>query len=164
MQKLQPNSRQCFVCGINNPYGLHLRFYETAPGEVIAEYIVPEHFQGYPGIVHGGIVAAMLDEITGRVHMHGDRPRFMYTARLEIKYRKNVPVGQLLRLVGQAGKSRAKAATSVGWIFGPDGDLLAEAEALSVDVPHEVVEEVDLVALGWKIYDDDDVKLASEIE
>jgi acyl-coenzyme A thioesterase PaaI-like protein len=154
VHNLQPNSRNCFVCGLANPFGLHLRFYETGAGEVTADYIVPEHFQGYPGVVHGGIVAAMLDEVTGRVHMQGDPPRFMFTARLEIKYRKNVPVGQLLRLEGQACKSKAKTATSIGRIYGPDGELLAEAEALLVDVPQDVFSAVDLEALGWKVYDD----------
>lgn len=154
MHKLQPNSRHCFVCGIANPFGLHLRFYQTGPGEVTSDYIVPEYFQGYPGVVHGGVVAAMLDEITARALMEEDPPRFMFTARLEIKYRKNVPVGQSLRLVGQAGKSRHRTATSVGRIYGPDGELLAEAEALLVDVPQDIVSSVDLEALGWKIYED----------
>jgi acyl-coenzyme A thioesterase PaaI-like protein len=155
--KLQPNSRHCFVCGIANPFGLHLRFYQTGPGEVTSEYIVPEYFQGYPGVVHGGVVAAMLDEITARALMEEDPPRFMFTARLEIKYRKNVPVGQSLRLVGQAGKSRHRTATSVGRIYGPDGELLAEAEALLVDVPQDIVSSVDLEALGWKIYEDEEL-------
>ena len=162
MHNLQPNSRHCFVCGIANPFGLHLRFYETGPGEVTSDYLVPDHFQGYPGVVHGGVVAAMLDEVTARAHMRGDQPRFMYTARLEIKYRKNVPVGQPLRLVGQAGKLRGKAATSVGRIYGPDGELLAEAEALLVNVPQDLVTNVDLEALGWKIYNDGE--LLSEAE
>ena len=162
MHQLQPNSRNCFVCGIANPFGLHLRFYDTGPGEVTSDYVVPEHFQGYPGVVHGGVVAAMLDEVTARVHIHGDPPRFMYTARLEIKYRKNVPVGQPLHLVGQAGKLRNKAATSVGRIYGSDGELLAEAEALLVNVPEDLVSSVDLEALGWKIYEDRE--LISEAE
>jgi acyl-coenzyme A thioesterase PaaI-like protein len=159
--KLQPNSRHCFVCGVANPFGLHLRFYETGPGEVTSDYIVPDHFQGYPGVVHGGIVAAMLDEVTGRALM-GDPPRFMFTARLEIKYRKNVPVGQPLRLVGQAGKLRNKAATSIGRIYGPDGELLAEAEALLVNVPQDIVSKVDLDTLGWKVYEDGELVAEAE--
>ena len=103
----QPNSNHCFVCGRNNPYGLHLKFYESSPGEVTVEYIVPEQFQGYPGVVHGGVVAAILDEVTGRTQMGGDPPRFMFTARLDIRYRKNVPTGNLYGLLverSQAGK------------------------------------------------------------
>jgi acyl-coenzyme A thioesterase PaaI-like protein len=150
----QPNSKHCFVCGRENPYGLKLNFYETQPGEVVVEYEVPEQYQGYPGVVHGGIVAAMLDEVTGRVHMGGDPPRFMFTARLEIRYHKNVPVGKRLKIVGYAGKSRERTALATGKIFGPDGELLAEADALLVNVPESVTEEVDLEALGWKVYPD----------
>lgn len=150
----QPNSKHCFVCGRENPFGLKLNFYETAPGEVQVEYTVPEHYQGYPGVVHGGVVAAMLDEVTGRVHMGGDPPRFMFTARLDVRYRKNVPVGQPLRIIGHAGKSREKTAIATAQIFGQDGELLAEAEAVLVNVPDEIKDQVDLEELGWKVYPD----------
>ncbi len=150
----QPNSKRCFVCGKENPYGLKLEFFETQPGEVVVEYTVPEQFQGYPGVVHGGVVAAMLDEVTGRVHMGGSPPRFMFTARLEIRYHKNVPIGKPLRIVGYAGKSKERTALARGEIFGPEGELLAEAEALLVNVPDLIVNQVDLEALGWKVYPD----------
>ena len=147
----QPNSNHCFVCGRGNPYGLRLKFYETTPGEVVVEYTVPEQFQGYPGVVHGGVVAAILDEVTGRTQMGGYPPRFMFTARLNIRYRKNVPIGEPLKIIGRAGVSRETTATATGQIFGPDGDLLAEAEAVLVNVPEAIVENVDLEALGWKV-------------
>jgi acyl-coenzyme A thioesterase PaaI-like protein len=150
----QPNSRHCFVCGRENPYGLKLEFYENQPGEVVVDYTVPEQFQGYPGVVHGGVVAAMLDEVTGRVHIGGDPPRFMFTARLEIRYHKNVPIGKPLHIVGYAGKSKERSAIATGKVFGPEGDLLAEAEALLVNVPGEIANQVDLEALGWKVYPD----------
>lgn len=150
----QPNSKHCFVCGRENPYGLKLEFYETTPGEVVVEFTVPEQFQGYPGVVHGGVVAAMLDEVTARVHMGGDPPRFMFTARLDVRYRKNVPIGAPLRIVGNAGKSKERTAFATGQIFGPDGDLLAEAEAMLVNVPDGLADQVDLQALGWKVYPD----------
>jgi len=147
----QPNSNHCFVCGRENPYGLHLIFYESAPGEVIVEYTVPDQFQGYPGVVHGGVVAAILDEVTGRTHMGGFPPRFMFTARLNVRYRKNVPIGQPLKIIGRAGTIRERTATAIGQIFGPNGDLLAEAEAILVNVPDEIVNNVDLSSLGWKV-------------
>ena len=156
MHTLQPNSRHCFVCGLANPFGLGLRFYQTGPGEVTAEVTVPEHFQGYPGIVHGGVVAAMLDEIAGRAQMGGDPPRFMYTAKMDIRYRKNVPVGQPLRLVGRAGKSKNLTATSSSKIYGRQSDLLAEADVLLVNLPEDAVGAVDLEALGWKVYEKDE--------
>lgn len=157
MTSRQPNSRHCFVCGLANPLGLQLIFYNSGPGEVTAEVTLPVHYQGYPGVVHGGIVASMLDEAAGRAHMGGDPPRFMYTARLDVQYRKPVPVGQPLRLVGQAVKSRKRAATSSCKLFGPDGDLLAEAEALLVDLPQETLNDANLEELGWRVYSDEEI-------
>jgi acyl-coenzyme A thioesterase PaaI-like protein len=156
MKTLQPNSLNCFVCGVGNPVGLHLRFFETGPGEVTAECVIPEKYQGYPGIVHGGIVAAMLDEVTGRSHMGAEiSTRFMFTARLNICYRKNVPVEQPLRLVGSAGESRGRTAKAWGAIYDQNGTLLAEADALLVNVPDQVIGTSDLEALGWKVYPED---------
>jgi hypothetical protein len=69
----QPNSRMCFICGLENPIGLHLHIYETAPGVVESKYLAPDHFQGYPGILHAGMVAAIVDELAGRSLMGSDR-------------------------------------------------------------------------------------------
>ena len=151
--QLQPNSRHCFVCGLENEHGLHLRFYETAEGEVTVETSVPEHFQGYPGIVHGGIIASLVDEALGRVHMgSADNPRFMFTAKISVNYRKPVPTEKPIRIVAHAVKSKCRSATSVCAIYGPSGDLLAEADAVLVNVPENMVENSDLESLGWKIY------------
>ena len=97
----QPNSKHCFVCGLDNPHGLQLTFYEHAGGEVVAEISVPARFQGYPGVVHGGIVAAILDEVAMRSAMVDDHLRFMVTAKMTLRYRKAIPVEQPLRLVGR---------------------------------------------------------------
>jgi acyl-coenzyme A thioesterase PaaI-like protein len=153
----QPNSRMCFICGVENPVGLHLHIYETAPGEVEAIYTAPEHFQGYPGVLHGGIVGAILDELSGRALMGSDpiAPRFMFTARLEIKYRKNVPIGVPLKIIGRAGKSRSKSAEAWAGIYDAGtGELLAEANSLLINVPADQFNAEDLERLGWKIYPD----------
>ncbi len=149
----QPNSKMCFICGLENPIGLHLHIYETEPGVIESKYIAPEHFQGYPGVLHGGIVAAILDEISGRAHMgDAENPRFMFTGKLEIKYRKNVPVGKLLKIIGKAGKVRSKMAESWAGIYDESGDLLAEANALHINVPDDQFDLSKLDELGWKIY------------
>ena len=59
MKLKQPGSKHCFVCGRENPVGLKMDFYLTAPGEVQANLTVPAQYEGYPGVVHGGIVAAI---------------------------------------------------------------------------------------------------------
>lgn len=122
----------------------------------MAEYTVPEQFQGYPGVVHGGVVTAMLDEVTGRAHITDENTRFMFTAKIEIRFRKNVPVGEQLRIVGRVEKSKSRMASSIGKIYGPEGDVLAEARTLLVDLPDDEIRQIDLEALGWKVYDFDE--------
>lgn len=154
--KKQANSLHCFVCGVENDGGLHLNFYEPQPGQVRAEITVPETFQGYPGVVHGGVVAAMLDEAAGRTWMGAEEPRFMVTARLSIRYRRPVPVGKPLVLVGRAGEDRGRVATATGEIYSQDGQLLAEAEVVMADIPSELTRAFGGEPDGWRVYPDEE--------
>jgi acyl-coenzyme A thioesterase PaaI-like protein len=141
---------------MKNPVGLHLHIYETAPGEVESTYIAPDHFQGYPGVLHGGIVAAIIDEISGRAHMGCDPmdPRFMFTAKLEVKYRRNVPIGKQLKVIGRAGKSKRKSAEAWAGIYDAEtNELLAEGNTLLIDVPADQFDKSRLNELGWKVYE-----------
>lgn len=150
---LQPNSKMCFICGLENPIGLKLRIYQTEPGVIETSYTAPDHFQGYPGVLHGGIVATILDEISGRAQM-GDvaAPRFMFTAKLEVKYRKNVPTGKPLKIIGKAGRVKGKIAESWAGIYDQSGSLLAEANAMLINVPNDTLDMTNLENLGWKVY------------
>jgi acyl-coenzyme A thioesterase PaaI-like protein len=153
----QPNSRHCFICGLENPVGLHLHIYETVDGVVESQYIAPDHFQGYPGVLHGGIVAALIDEISGRAHMGSDpmNPRFMFTGKLEVKYRKNVPIGRMLKIIGKAGKSKRNLAEAWAGIYDAETDeLLAEGTTMHIDVPNEQFDPSRFDELGWKVYPD----------
>lgn len=154
--KKQANARNCFVCGVNNIYGLHLNFYEPTPGETQAEIVVGDQFQGYPGVVHGGIVAAMLDEVSGRVFMGEGEPRFMVTARLSVRYRKPVLVGQRLVLKGHAREDKGRIAIAVGEIFDRDGNLLAESETVLAEIPAEIAANFDSTGKDWKVYPDEE--------
>jgi acyl-coenzyme A thioesterase PaaI-like protein len=155
MKTKQPNSRMCLICGLENPIGLHLHIYETEPGVVETTYTAPDHFQGYPGVLHGGIVAAIIDELSGRAHMGSDplNPRFMFTAKLEVKYRKNVPIGKPLKIIGRAGKSKSRSAEAWAGIYDSEtNELLAEGTTLSINVPDKNFNKSRLNELGWKVY------------
>ncbi len=150
----QPNSAHCFVCGLSNLKGLRLSFYETSATEVIATYTPPADYEGYPGVLHGGIVAALLDEAGGRVVMIGAHTHFMLTARLNVKYRRPTPIGQPLTVYGQLTKRRGRLATALAELRLPDGTVTAEAEMALADLPDGYLPETDLEALGWKVYPD----------
>jgi uncharacterized protein (TIGR00369 family) len=151
----QPNSRDCFACGMQNPIGLKLQFYKTAPDEVTAEFIPPEKYQGYSGILHGGVVATILDEAVSRACMGVDphNTQFVYTAELTVKYKQKIPIGKAIRIVGKQGKRIRWTVESKAYIYAEDGTLLAEAKAILVDLPEKFsTEEID--EFGWKVYPD----------
>jgi uncharacterized protein (TIGR00369 family) len=153
--KLQPNSKHCFVCGLESPVGLKLRFYDNGDGEVRALYTVSDQYNGYPHVVHGGIVAAMLDETGARVLMAKDPDRFMVTATLNIKYRKPVPTETPLLLIGNLIKDRGRLAQAHSEIRLPDGSVCAEAEITMVHIKTEqAANGTDLDELGWQVYPD----------
>lgn len=52
---------RCFVCSPENPNGLGIAFHVNAEGKVEAEFTGSELFEGYSGILHGGLVTALLD-------------------------------------------------------------------------------------------------------
>jgi hypothetical protein len=153
MHKPQPNSDHCFVCGRLNPHGLHMSFFDNGVDEVYADYTVPVAYQGYPGLVHGGIVAAMLDEVVGRVAMIGDHHHFMMTVRLELKYRYPVPVETPLHLVGRVERLRGRLGKAVGEVHLPDGTIAVEAALTLADIPEGLLAGADPEALGWRVGD-----------
>src|SRR3990172_6796397 len=132
-----PNSKNCFACGLENPFGLILEFYADGEGGVVGKYSIPGQFEGYPGIAHGGIVTTILDEILSRVFLVEDHNRLMYTAKMTTRFRGHVPVEQELHLSGQAIRDRDRTAEAAAQIRDKDGEVLAEAEALLVSLSPE---------------------------
>lgn len=86
----------CFGCSAANPAGLRLTFRRRGE-EVLAEHVVAEHFHGAPGVVHGGIVAALLDEISCAAATF-TRGGHVMTGELTIRYRRPCPVATPLAL------------------------------------------------------------------
>lgn len=157
----QPNSRTCFVCGRQNDIGLKVSWYnDYEKQEVRATVSIPEHFNSYPGFVHGGIVSAILDETAGRAIML-DREMdgldcFMVTTRLEIKYRLPTPTEQPLTVVGwvlRPGRSRARVASEIRL---QDGTVTASCEATVLRPPQKYFEiwNWEEEQKYWRVYDD----------
>jgi uncharacterized protein (TIGR00369 family) len=126
----------CFGCGEQNPIGLRLAFYRREEAVEALFTPRPEH-EGYAGLVHGGILATLLDEamswaVIAKTH------HLMVTARMEITYRQPVEVGQPLRVVGWVEQQRARSARARAAIHDATaGDLLVEAHGLFLRAPEE---------------------------
>jgi acyl-coenzyme A thioesterase PaaI-like protein len=156
MQKeKQPSSKTCFVCGRENLIGLKLEFYTLEPGVVRSDINIPEEYAGYPGIIHGGVIAAILDECGGRAQMM-EPNHFMVTAQLSVRYRHPVPSHTNLVVYGQAGDRRGRVSFAHSEIQNLEGDILAEAELVLVDVPESKYENLDLENMGWRVYPDEE--------
>jgi len=138
----QPTSRNCFMCGRENDIGLKMNWYNDHELQQIwGEVIVPNGFNGYPGVVHGGIVAAILDETSGRALMLRDNEDGLtVTTRLEVKYHHPTPTGQLLRAVGWIRKASHRGAHVAGEIRLADGTVTARCEATVIHPPREFFE------------------------
>ncbi len=75
----------CFVCGIDHPFGLQLEFTLLEDGSVQASFACAETFAGYPGVLHGGVIASLLDgAMTNCLFAHGCQG---VTGKLEIRFR-----------------------------------------------------------------------------
>lgn len=122
-------SKNCLVCGIENEFGLKTRFYETADNELIALFKpLPEH-QSYPNVTHGGISAAILDEVIGRaIMMTTDRETFGVTIELKVRYKKPVPLGVELKAIGRICRDQGRIFEGTGELYLPNGEVAIEAE------------------------------------
>jgi uncharacterized protein (TIGR00369 family) len=151
----QPNSRMCFVCGRQNPVGLKIDFYEDAEDkQVRSELTVPDEYQGYPGVVHGGIVAAILDEVSGRAIMMGGYDEYlMATLRLTIRYRRPTPTGTPLTAVGWVERMGGVGARVAGEIRLADGTVTAECESVLGNLPEEFRTRWEGEKSYWKVYE-----------
>lgn len=162
----QPSARWCFVCGVENPCGLRIRFLNDGFQRVLARVTLDEPYQSYPGIAHGGILATILDETMGRALLAErdsediGRARFMFTARLETRFRKPVPLGQEFLVRGRVEQDRGRTATVSGEIVLADGTVAVEASAVLVEIPQEQFAQMLTADVGWQVYppgDDEDV-------
>lgn len=125
----QRNSRMCFICGMDNPIGLHSQFYNMEDGSVITPIVFKEEHQSFPGRVHGGLVATMLDELGLRaLWSDGTENQFGVTMSIQVKYRKPVPYEEQLFGVGRTVRETPKFFVIDATIVDTDGKPLASAE------------------------------------
>jgi uncharacterized protein (TIGR00369 family) len=99
-----PNDNPCVICGPDNPIGLRTRW-EAKDGQADAEVAVPDNFQGWRGVVHGGLVAALLDEAMWYATYSRTRASVL-TVSLQARYHRPTPVSQRLHVHGQVLSTR----------------------------------------------------------
>jgi len=127
------NDDGCFVCGKSNPIGLKLDF--VTEGDEYVTYFTPEkQHQGWVGIVHGGLVATVLDEVmTRQVHVLGINA---VTGEMTIRLKRPARIGHKLRFAAKVGeiKDNSRVILSSARATDEDGTVVAEAAGKIVKV------------------------------
>lgn len=121
----------CFACGRNNPIGLKLAFRLEGEDYVTTFEVLPE-YQGWTGIAHGGLLATVLDETMARLLW--ERGINAITGRLQVRYRRPVPIGARLEVRGRITRHRPPVVETEATAAGADGAVVAEAVATSMEV------------------------------
>ena len=117
----------CFVCGDNNPIGLKAEFsVDTTEHRSYAALQLASEYQGWQDVIHGGVLAALLDEAC--IYACRSKADQCVTAELQVRYRRPVPVGASIEVTGRLDDSRRKIWQASAQLK-IDGTLYAEAQA-----------------------------------
>jgi len=121
--KLETNGN-CFVCGENNPNGLRLSFEIDKEKQTLkTTFVASPTFQGWDGIVHGGILSTLLDEAMAKlVYELGYQA---VTASIEIKFKKPAPILEPLLVYGEVTEVSRRLIRAKARIAKNDGTILA---------------------------------------
>ncbi len=116
----------CFVCGRDNPHGLKLSF-RLENNEARCSLSIPVRFQGWQGIIHGGIVATLLDEVMAKAaHFAGYAA---VTVDMAVRYKKPTPADTPLLLSGRVVEQQRRILITEGELCHNDGTVLASGRA-----------------------------------
>lgn len=152
MKKLrQPTSLRCFACGKNNPIGLKLEWFNDYENKQIeTSFTLSDDYCSYPGTVHGGIIATILDETSGRaILLDNDFNRLMVTLKMEVVYKHNTPTNTPLKAVGRVIRDGGSRAQVEGKIILPDGTVSAKCTSLLFKIPQAVKDKWGPEAEEW---------------
>lgn len=135
----------CYGCGARNPEGLHIEFEVDGP-KVTGVFRPRQVHQGFPGVAHGGVGASVMDEAMGwAMYAAG---AWAMTARLEVRYRRPLPLDQAITVTATVTRDRGKRLEASAELRDESGALLAQATGLFLRMPDEQQRELNETFLG----------------
>jgi acyl-coenzyme A thioesterase PaaI-like protein len=155
--KKQNNSKMCFVCGLQNDLGLQASFFEINDHELVAIIKPGEQHQGYPGRMHGGVAAAILDETIGRAIVNG-KPDQVWGVTLELttKFRKPIPLDQEIKIIGRVSKEGPRFFEGTGEIVLENGEIAVSASGKYLKVPFDKITDSKMNEREWFYHENPD--------
>jgi uncharacterized protein (TIGR00369 family) len=124
----------CFACGELNEHGLKLKLH-LGERRSWSEFVLDDRFEGWAGIIHGGIIATILDEVMAWALVAEDN--WGVTARMSLDFKRPVPVGTRIRAEGWVVRSRRRLVDTAGQIVDANGAILAQGEAVYLAASEE---------------------------
>lgn len=152
VRQKQPNSKMCFVCGMHNSFGLKSSFYELEDGQLLAIFQPADEHQGYPGRLHGGIAATILDETIGRAIMltHADNI-WGVTVDFSMKLRKPVPIEGEIRVLARIVSEGTRSFQGEGEILLADGRVAVEGKGRYLKMDIDKIADFDHQGEEWLV-------------
>ena len=117
----------CFACGKKNPIGLKMTF-KMDEKECVSYFTPKEEHQSYNGMMHGGLISVLLDEIMGH-YLFCMEGKPAYTAKMALRYRQPLKIGEEVKCVGTRVKQKGRLVEMHGEIITKKGVVAAEATA-----------------------------------
>lgn len=147
----------CLICGLENTAGVRANFYNMEDGSVGGLFTFRTEHQSYPGRVHGGMLATMIDELAGRVLWVDEPMKVGVTMDIDVKYRKPVPYNVPLKGRGVYEKKLSRSYSAHCCIMTMTGEVLAEGTAKYLVLPAEKILEGTGEDPDWDYYVPDDI-------
>ena len=125
--------QDCYVCGKKNQSGLQLDFqYDADREEMFTRCVFREYMQGYSGVVHGGFISMVLDEIMAKACIH--RGTVAVTVQFEVRFRKPVHVEEEMLFYGKITEQRGKRIRAEARCVDAENRVRANASAVFLQV------------------------------
>jgi len=136
MENTFRDDRVCFVCGEKNPFGLKLRI-RTDPerGESTAEVTFRDDFQGWAKVVHGGLLATVLDE--AMIYAAGAKGHMCVTGEITVRFIKPASMGVAYSLKGRFLEDKGRIVLAESELLDADGEQMARASGKLFKIPGE---------------------------
>jgi acyl-coenzyme A thioesterase PaaI-like protein len=150
VKRKQHNARMCFVCGLENSFGLHSRFYELENNELLALFTPKQEHQGYPGRLHGGLAATILDETIGRaISIHYSDDIWGVTIDFSARYRKPAPLDEEIRVIARITSDGKRTFEGSGEIILADGSVAIEGKGKYLKMAIDKIADFDHEGDEW---------------
>jgi uncharacterized protein (TIGR00369 family) len=132
----KPAKNHCFVCGPDNPDGMHLQFTLDEERSIfVCHFTLDARYTGPPGHCHGGIIASILDDAMGKVNKL--RHVVALTKEMTIEYLKPVPLHKPLRVEGHEIEVDGRRHINAAEILNEHNEVLARSRGTFIAIDPE---------------------------